>query len=127
MYEEKTATSPNIIRQANYCQEIPMTFGERVDMYMKCSKLELAKMLAERDHLGLDYMRQPQIIPIPYPQSPCETDYQITCGTDPTATQATSISGCLSDMAYYAASTARQDDKDASGLENSEKNPIFEA
>lgn len=105
MYEEKTATNPNIIRQANYCQEIPMTFGERVGMYMKCSKLELAKMLAERDHLGLDYMRQPQIVPVPYPQSPCETDYQITCDTDPLATQATSISDSPWNPAYFSNSS----------------------
>lgn len=103
MYEE-TTTNPNI-RQVNYLQEIPMTFGERVGMYMKCSKLELAKMLAERDRL--DFMRQPQIVPVPYPQSPCEIDYQITCDTDPLATQATSISASTLDPAYFSNSSRK--------------------
>lgn len=53
---------PNTIKQTEttapsnveYSQILPMTFEERVEMYMKCSKLELAKMLAERDRLGMD-------------------------------------------------------------------------
>ena len=33
----------------NYLQIVPLSWQERFDMYMKCSKEELASMLAERD------------------------------------------------------------------------------
>lgn len=39
----------------------PMTFEEKVKMYMKLSKEELAKMLAERD--SIDIVPQPYIPP----------------------------------------------------------------
>lgn len=52
---------------SGYLQEVPMTFDEKVKMYMKLSKLELARMLAERDRLGLDYPI-PRPYPVPYPE-----------------------------------------------------------
>lgn len=61
----------------NYCQVVPMTFQERFAMYMKCDKEELAKMLAERDRLGLDY-NPPQYVPYPYP-CPDFSRWDITC------------------------------------------------
>lgn len=77
-----TTTTPPESNTANFLQVAPMTFEEKVRMYMKCSKLELAKMLAERDRL--DY--------VPQPQSPYEPGYHITCDTDPLATQTVSVS-----------------------------------
>lgn len=62
--------------QQSYCQEAPMTFEERVAMYMKCDKIELAKMLAERDTLRMDVPRY--YIPQPYIE-PISTTYEITC------------------------------------------------
>ena len=35
--------------QINYVQIVPLTFDERVAMYMKSTKKELARMLAERE------------------------------------------------------------------------------
>ena len=37
------------VETAGYCAEVPMTFEERVRMYMNCEKIDLARMLAERD------------------------------------------------------------------------------
>jgi hypothetical protein len=83
--------------EVGYMQIVPMTYEEKVRMYMRCTKLELAKMLAERDRLGIDTIPQPQIVPCPYPSpnipwpypSPntapwpntpwYQTDYEITC------------------------------------------------
>ena len=42
MYEDTKTTGEQTI---NFLQMVPMTFEEKVAMYMKCSKLELAKML----------------------------------------------------------------------------------
>lgn len=42
----------------NYSQILPMTYEEKVKMYLKCKKIELAKMLATRDEIS-------KIIPIP--------------------------------------------------------------
>jgi len=76
---------------ANYCQVVPMTFEERVAMYMKCSKLDLARMLAERDSHMFPYVpNTTPYVPEPYPcpinpQSPFDPQrpwweyYQITC------------------------------------------------
>ena len=41
----------------NYLQIVPMTFDERVQMYMSLDKIELARMLAERDRLD-DMIRE---------------------------------------------------------------------
>lgn len=65
-----------------YSQVVPMTFEERVAMYMKCSKLDLARMLAERDTLRMDYPvpMMPYYAPCPQPQ-PVDPyyNYEITC------------------------------------------------
>ena len=89
MVKDTTTTSPEL-NMANFLQVTPMTFEEKVRMYMKCSKLELAKMLAERDRL--DY--------VPQPQSPYESGYQITCDTDPLAAQSVSVSDSTGNTAY---------------------------
>ena len=87
-----TTTTPPELSTTNFLQVAPMTFEEKVKMYMKCSKLELAKMLAERDRL--DY--------VPQPQSPYEHGYDITCDTDPLATQTVSVSDSTGGtIAYY--------------------------
>lgn len=85
-----TTTTPLELNMMNFLQVAPMTFEEKVRMYMKCSKLELAKMLAERDRL--DY--------VPQPQSPYEHGYHITCDTDPLATQTVSVSDSTGNTAY---------------------------
>ena len=75
----KESTSAPKVEQQNYCQVVPMTFEERYAMYMRCKKEELAKMLAERDRLGLDYYPQPYnpqypwYPPYPYPGYPVIT------------------------------------------------------
>ena len=89
MVKDTTTTSPEL-NTTDFPQVTPMTFEEKVRMYMKCSKLELAKMLAERDRL--DY--------VPQPQSPYESGYHITCDTDPLATQTVSISDSTGNTAY---------------------------
>lgn len=63
----------------NYSQVVPMTFEERVAMYMNCDKLDLARMLAQRDMHDLEYI--PRFVPDPYPFEPEKQwwDYQITC------------------------------------------------
>ena len=85
-----TTTTPPELNMMNFLQVAPMTFEEKVRMYMKCSKLELAKMLAERDRI--DY--------IPQPQSPYGPGYHITCDTDPLATQTVSVSDSTGNTAY---------------------------
>lgn len=85
-----TTTTPPELNMMNFLQVAPMTFEEKVRMYMKCSKLELAKMLAERDRI--DY--------IPQPQPPYEPGYHITCDTDPLATQTVSVSDSTGNTAY---------------------------
>ena len=50
------------MKEINYCHIVPLTFEERVNMYMKCDKLELAKMLAERDRLGTLDNNAPQYV-----------------------------------------------------------------
>lgn len=85
-----TTTTPPELNTVNFLQMAPMTFEEKVRMYMKCSKLELAKMLAERDRL--DY--------VPQPQPPYEPGYHITCDTDPLATQTVSVSDSTGNTAY---------------------------
>ena len=83
--ESKTAPDVNY---SGYCQIVPMTFDEKVKMYMRCTKLELARMLAERDRLGLDYVPYPQPQPYipPYqPWGPPPVWYEwphITCEQD---------------------------------------------
>ena len=89
MVKDTTTTSPEL-NTTDFPQVTPMTFEEKVRMYMKCSKLELAKMLAERDRL--DY--------VPQPQSPYESGYHITCDTDPLATQSISVSDSTGNTAY---------------------------
>lgn len=89
MVKDTTTTSPEL-NTMNFLQVAPMTFEEKVRMYMKCSKLELAKMLAERDRL--DY--------VPQPQPPYESGYHITCDTDPLATQSISVSDSTGNTAY---------------------------
>ena len=89
MVKDTTTTSPEL-NTTDFPQVTPMTFEEKVRMYMKCSKLELAKMLAERDRL--DY--------VPQPQSPYESGYHITCDTDPLATQSISVSDSTGTTAY---------------------------
>lgn len=61
-------------------QVVPMTFEEKVRMYMRCTKLELARMLAERDRTGIDlqpipYTPMPQPQPIPYTPMPQTQPY----------------------------------------------------
>ena len=85
-----TTTTPPELNTTNFLQVVPMTFEEKVKMYMKCSKLELAKMLAERDRL--DY--------VPQPQSPYESGYHITCDTDQVATRSISVSDSTGNTAY---------------------------
>ena len=85
-----TTTTPPELNMMNFLQMAPMTFEEKVRMYMKCSKLELAKMLAERDRL--DY--------VPQPQSPYKPGYHITCDTDLLATQTVSVSDSTGNTAY---------------------------
>ena len=46
---EELRSSSNKIDKANYIQVVRQTWEERVKMYMKCSKKELATMMAERD------------------------------------------------------------------------------
>lgn len=82
MYEDtKTTAIMDEQQTAGFLHVVPMTFEEKVAMYMKCSKLELAKMLAERDRLGLDYV--PCHVPCPYqyqqypPVDP--NQYEIIC------------------------------------------------
>ena len=89
MVKDTTTTSPEL-NTVNFLQMAPMTFEEKVRMYMKCSKLELAKMLAERDRI--DYILQPQ--------SPYDPGYHITCDTDPLATQTVSVSDSTGNTAY---------------------------
>ena len=89
MVKDTTTTSPEL-NTVNFLQMAPMTFEEKVRMYMKCSKLELAKMLAERDRI--DY--------VPQPQPSYEPVYHITCDTDPLATQTVSVSGSTGNTAY---------------------------
>lgn len=36
------------MEKSDYCRIVPMTYEEKVKMYMKCSKIELAKMLAAK-------------------------------------------------------------------------------
>lgn len=97
-----TTTTPPELNTTNFLQVAPMTFEEKVRMYMKCSKLELAKMLAERDRL--DYVPQPQPYPAPntapWPTPRYNIEYEITCGTDPLATQSISVSDSTGNTAY---------------------------
>lgn len=69
---KQTTTAPeldlNNMQTAGYLEISPMTFDEMVKMYMKLSKEELAKMLAERDRLGIGY--RPFSYPCPYPACP---------------------------------------------------------
>ena len=71
MYQGTTTTNGELLENINYSQLVPLTFEEKVRMYMRCTKLELARMLAERDRIGLD--NPPQIIPAPYPVYPNPT------------------------------------------------------
>jgi len=76
-----TTTSEGL--NVNYVQIVPMTFEEKVNMYMKCSKLELAKMLAERDRIEqlVPSPSYPYTVPQqPRPLEPYYWDYpHITC------------------------------------------------
>jgi len=80
----KTTTTIDLTgTTVNYTQIVPMTFEEKVNMYMRCSKLELARMLAERNRT------EQQIQPYVYPWYPqligpnyvtCDKDgYSTTC------------------------------------------------
>lgn len=51
---EQTTTGASA-QQTGYCQVVPMTFQEKYEMYMKCDKSELARMLAERDMYERQY------------------------------------------------------------------------
>lgn len=87
MYQTSLTIDDNAV--TNYQQILPMTFEEKVNMYMKCSKLELAKMLAERDRIEQNFPYPPVIQPVPYPcpypSIPQEPYYwnqsEITCNT----------------------------------------------
>lgn len=69
---KQTTTTPELdlngAQTTGYLEILPMTFDERVKMYMKLSKEELAKMLAERDRLGMDVPQR--VVPCPYPVYP---------------------------------------------------------
>lgn len=83
---KQTTTAPelnlNDTQTAGYLEILPMTFDERVRMYMKLSKEELAKMLAERDRLGIDSIPMPCPYPYPvYPDMPHPAGPWITCST----------------------------------------------
>ena len=88
MYEDtKTRAIMNEQQTAGFLHVVPMTFEEKVAMYMKCSKIELAKMLAERDRLGLDYVHYPMPCPYPCPQYPPvdPNQYEIICDGNATS------------------------------------------
>ena len=70
---------------AGYCQVVPMTFEEKVKMYMRCTKLELARMMASRDHI--DELRPCYPQPYPYPWAvPCTPVDPVYPYTYPTIT-----------------------------------------
>jgi hypothetical protein len=97
--ESKTNDAENVVKQTttdgtetnlNYLQVLPMTFEERYKMYMRCKKEELAKMLAERDRIGIDYPWPPQPLrtwpplcgcDISYPNPCCSLDWNTICST----------------------------------------------
>ena len=97
MVKDTTTTAPEL-NTTDFVQVVPMTFEEKVKMYMKCSKLELAKMLAERDRLGIDYIPQPQPYPVPFPAPNTapwpmpwyNTEYEITCQNTSASTYSSS-------------------------------------
>lgn len=64
----------------NYSQVMPMTFEERVAMYMNCDKLDLARMLAERDRMDLELPRFN--ITYPFDVKKEWWDYQITSSNE---------------------------------------------
>lgn len=79
MVKETTTAAP---MSNDYAQVVPMTFEEKVNMYMRCSKLELARMLAERERL---FAPVPQPYQYPWPNTapwPTEHGYEITCSND---------------------------------------------
>ena len=74
----------------NYSQVVPMTFEERVAMYMNCDKLDLARMLAQRDMHDLEYVPRTNV---PYPFDPSKNwwDYQITCSNSVDESNSTTL------------------------------------
>ena len=87
MNEQQTTAIMNEQQTAGFLHVVPMTFEEKVAMYMKCSKIELAKMLAERDRLGVNYVPYPMPCPYPCPQYPPvdPIQYEITCDGNATS------------------------------------------
>lgn len=76
-YKEYSLTDGDIqCNTYNYCQIVPMSFEEKVKMYMRFKKIDLARMLAERDELSKFTNPLPQPYPCPYPYSiPTTTPY----------------------------------------------------
>ena len=61
---------------SNINETVPFTFDEKVKAYMKLSKLELAKMLAERDMaLPFNEPWQPKIGDPLFPNTPYDPPY----------------------------------------------------
>ena len=73
----------------NYSQVMPMTFEERVAMYMNCDKLDLARMLAERDRRDLDFPFFDQRYPFDTQKE--WWDYQITCSNSVDESNSTTL------------------------------------
>lgn len=99
MVKETTTTDASL--STNYVAVVPMTFEEKVKMYMRCTKIELARMLAERDRLHEGRIETvPYPYPVPtYPGYPntigpwYAPGYEITCSNDEsTSTSASTIS-----------------------------------
>lgn len=66
-----TSTGITIEEIGNYLKEEQgVTFDEKVKMYMKLSKLDLARMLAERDRTEPKMVPYPDPYPIPQPNTP---------------------------------------------------------
>lgn len=100
MVKETTTTDASL--STNYVAVVPMTFEEKVKMYMRCTKIELARMLAERDRL---YDGRIETVPCPYPvptypapnTAPWpmpwyNTKYEITCENTSENTSASTYS-----------------------------------
>ena len=71
----KDTTTDQTTQHLNYLQVVPMTFEERYNMYMRCKKEELAKMLAERDSLFTPHVEPFTAPDMPYPWTTPGTPY----------------------------------------------------